>query len=173
MLEIYILLIVMIIGSVIALELKDILSSAVIIGAVGLCSSVGFLFLRAPDLAMAQLVVEIVLVVFLIRATLGGKNTSANGGKNKLKILVVLGFIAAFVAAGYYIIQGSPIFGKPLFRISQTYISEQGVLGGVTNVVAGIMLDYRVLDTVGAMIVFFAAVIGVLAIAENNGDHKQ
>jgi hypothetical protein len=39
-------------------------------------------------------------------------------------------------------------------------------------VVAAVMLDYRVLDTVGAMIVFFAAVIGVLAIAENSGESK-
>jgi len=137
-----------------------------------LCSSVGFLFLRAPDLAMAQLVVEVVLVVFLVKATLTRKNGVVNGGKNRLKIMVVLSVITAFVAAGYYIIQGSPIFGKPLFRISQTYLSEQGALGGVTNVVAAVMLDYRVLDTVGAMIVFFAAVIGVLAIAENSGESK-
>ena len=70
MVELYILLILMIIGSVGALEIKDLLSSVVALGAVGLWLSLTFLILKAPDIAITQLVVEILSVIILIRATL-------------------------------------------------------------------------------------------------------
>ncbi|MCK4689959.1 MAG: DUF4040 domain-containing protein, partial [Candidatus Marinimicrobia bacterium] len=49
----------MILGSIVALELKDLLSSIIAIGIVGLGVSVSFLFLQAPDLAIVQFLFEI------------------------------------------------------------------------------------------------------------------
>ena len=49
----------MIVGSVVALEIKDILSSIIAVGVVGLGISVSFLFLQAPDLAIVQFLFEI------------------------------------------------------------------------------------------------------------------
>ena len=70
MLELYILLIFMIISSIIAIEVKDLLSSVVTVGAVGIALSMVFLILKAPDVAITQLVVEILCLIILIRATL-------------------------------------------------------------------------------------------------------
>ena len=63
MAELYILLILMIIGSVVALEVKDLLSSVVALGAVGLGLCMTFLVLKAPDVAITQLVVEILSLI--------------------------------------------------------------------------------------------------------------
>ncbi|MCK4325548.1 DUF4040 domain-containing protein, partial [bacterium] len=57
MAELYLLLLFMIAGAIIAVETKDLLSSVIAVGAVGLGLSVAFLVLKAPDLAITQLVV--------------------------------------------------------------------------------------------------------------------
>lgn len=44
----------MIIGSIVALEIKDILSAVIAVGVVGLGVSISFVFLQAPDLAIVQ-----------------------------------------------------------------------------------------------------------------------
>ena len=69
MVELYILLIFMILGAIVAIEVKDLLSSVVAVGAVGLGLSMVFLILKAPDVAITQLVVEILALIILISAT--------------------------------------------------------------------------------------------------------
>ena len=68
MIELQILLIIMIVGAIVAIEVKDLLSSVVTVGAVGLILSIVFLILKAPDVAITQLVVEILALIILIRA---------------------------------------------------------------------------------------------------------
>ncbi len=70
MIELYVLLIFMIIGAIIAIEMKDLLSSVIAVGAVGLGLSIVLLILKAPDVAITQLVVEMLCLIILIRATL-------------------------------------------------------------------------------------------------------
>ncbi|MCS7151111.1 MAG: DUF4040 domain-containing protein, partial [Endomicrobia bacterium] len=64
-----ILIFLMIIAAIVALEIKDLLSSVVSLGAVGLILTLLFLLLQAPDVAIVQFVVEILSLVILIRAT--------------------------------------------------------------------------------------------------------
>ena len=63
MIELYSLLIFMIIGAIIAIQVKDLLSSVVAVGAVGLALSLIFIILKAPDVAITQLVVEILCLI--------------------------------------------------------------------------------------------------------------
>ncbi|MCX5656890.1 MAG: DUF4040 domain-containing protein, partial [Candidatus Omnitrophica bacterium] len=56
--ELHILLLFMIIGAIIAIESKDLLSGVIAVGAVGFALCLAFLILKAPDLAITQLVVE-------------------------------------------------------------------------------------------------------------------
>ena len=70
MVGLYALLIFMILGAIIAIQVKDLLSSVIAVGAVGLGLSMVFLILKAPDVAITQLVVEILCLIILIRATL-------------------------------------------------------------------------------------------------------
>jgi uncharacterized MnhB-related membrane protein len=49
----------MIIAAIIAVETKNLLSSVICIGALGFGASLMFLFLRAPDIAITQIVVEV------------------------------------------------------------------------------------------------------------------
>ncbi|MFH1062135.1 MAG: hydrogenase subunit MbhD domain-containing protein [Candidatus Omnitrophota bacterium] len=168
MLEIYSLLILMIIGSVLALEIKDLLSGVIVFGAVGLCLSAAFLLLKAPDLAMTQLIVEIVLIIILVRAT-GFTDSRAVKAKRDYGIFFgVLMAIAVFLFTAGYVIAKLPIFGKPLMRVSRTYLAEALSQTRAANIVAAITLDYRVFDTFLAMISLFTVVIAIMAISRQN-----
>ncbi len=173
MIELYILLILMIIGSIIALEVRDLLSSVILVGTVGVCLSIGFIMLKAPDLAMTQLIVEILLVIILIRATIS-KDVRFISSKREFGIfIVVIGGLAVFINLAEEVVKNLPIFGKPIMWVSQTYLNNALMSKEAVNIVSKISLDYRVFDTFGAMIALFTAVIGVLAIGRQRSRKKD
>ena len=64
--QLYTLLVFMVIGSVVAVETRNLLSAVISVSAVGFALSVAFLFLGAPDIAITQLVVEVLVLIILI-----------------------------------------------------------------------------------------------------------
>ena len=166
MMELHILLVFMIIGAIIAVEVKSLLSSIVAVGAVGLGLSVAFLILKAPDLAIVQLVVEILALLILLRATFGDRiqPEGKEKGKGLAAILVSIVFVLIFLTCSYYCLKNLPEFGYPLMKVSQTYINEGLQQTGAANIVAAIILDYRGYDTLGEATVLFTAVVGALAV---------
>ena len=173
MIELYILLIFMIIGAVVAIEVKDLLSSVVTVGAVGIALSMVFLILKAPDVAITQLVVEILCLIILIRATLKKDLPFVTTGRWFLNTLITLTFISIFLFVAVKALRELPEFGYPVMKIAKTYIKEGLPQTGAANIVASIILDFRAYDTLGEATVLFTAVIGVLAIVRRIGRKKQ
>lgn len=169
MIELYILMIFMIIGAAIAVEVKDLLSSVVAVGAVGLALSIVFLILKAPDVAITQLVVEILCLIILIRATLKRDLPFSTSGRWFLNTLITLVFIGAFLAIASVCFRDLPQFGHPEMRVADTYLREGLTKTGATNLVSSVILDFRAYDTLGEATVLFTAVIGVLAIVRRIG----
>jgi uncharacterized MnhB-related membrane protein len=66
----HLLLVFMIIGAFITVEIKNMLSAVISIGAVGFALSMAFLFLGAPDIAITQVIVEILSLILLIKESL-------------------------------------------------------------------------------------------------------
>jgi len=172
MIELYILLIFMILGAVVAIEVKDLLSSVVAVGAVGLGLSVVFLILKAPDVAITQLVVEILCLIILIRATLKRDLPFSTSGRWFFNSLVTVGFIAVFLFVAKKALRELPEFGYPVMRVASTYIEQGLAKTGATNIVSSVILDFRAYDTLGEATVLFAAVIGVLSIVRRVGRKK-
>ncbi|MDD4909701.1 MAG: DUF4040 domain-containing protein [Candidatus Omnitrophica bacterium] len=169
MLELYILLVFMIIGAIIAVEVKDLLSSVVTVGAVGLALSMAFLVLKAPDVAITQLVVEILCLIILIRATIKKDLPFAATGRWFLNTVITVGFIFVFLMVCAKCLKDLPAFGYPLMRVAGTYIKEGLMQTGATNLVAAVILDYRAYDTLGEATVLFTAVMAVLAVVRVKG----
>ena len=172
MLELYILLIFMIIGAIIAVEVKDLLSSVVTVGAVGLALSIVFLILKAPDVAITQLVVEILCLIILIRATLKRDLPFAATGRWFLNTIITVGFIVLFLAAAAKGLKDLPEFGYPIMRVASTYLQQGLAKTGATNLVASVILDFRAYDTLGEATILFTAVIGVLTVVRRIGRKK-
>jgi len=166
--ELYFLLLLIIVGSVYALQMKDILSSIFVVGALGLCLSVIFLLLKAPDVAMTQLAAEIVLMIILIRASMLKDDQKMVKKREFFKPLLLCVFMAVMLAGSFFVIKGMRIFGKPIFRISQSYIESCMQKTSVVNVVTAIMFDFRAMDGLATAAVFFAAIIGVMVITGKN-----
>ena len=169
MIEIDLLLIFMIAAAIIAVVAKDLLSSVVAIGAVGIGLSMAFLVLRAPDLAIMQLVVEILSLIILIRATTRKDIPFSTSGRWVFNTVSTLLFIVIFLASAYIALKFMPEFGNPLMRISKVYIAEGAARTGAKNIVSAINLNYRALDTLGEATIIFAAIVGVLAVARKIG----
>ncbi|RJO65220.1 MAG: DUF4040 domain-containing protein [Candidatus Omnitrophota bacterium] len=164
MIELHILLILMIIGAIVAMEIEDLLSSVIALGAVGFGLTLAFLLLRAPDLAITQLVVEILSLIILIRATVGVKLPREKiRSRIGYSIFAVI-FVALFLSFSAKAITQLPSFGNSLMRMGSQYVAEAKIKTGATNIVSAIILDFRAYDTLGEATVLFTAVIGILAV---------
>lgn len=172
MIELYILLIFMIIGAIIAVEVKDMLSSVVAVGAVGLGLSICFLVMKAPDLAITQLVVEILALIILIKATIKMDLPFSASGRWFFNTFATIVFLIVFLIFAYVSLKDLPNFGYPIMRVAKDYINMGLQKTGAANLVASIILDFRGYDTLGEATVLFTAVMGVLAIMRRIGRKK-
>jgi len=161
---ILIFLVFMILGAIIALEARDLLSSIISIGAVGFVLSACFLFLKAPDIAIVQIVVEILTLVILIRATISRDICfyEEAGGFFPFAINLVLVFIFAIFLLR--VAQVLPAFGINTSRVASHYLANALKQTGASNAVTAVILDYRAYDTLGEATVLFTAVLGAVAI---------
>ncbi|MHC4150006.1 MAG: hydrogenase subunit MbhD domain-containing protein, partial [Planctomycetota bacterium] len=150
----YILLAFIIIAALIAVETKNLLSSVICVGAIGFGVSIMFLFLRAPDIAITQIVVEVLGLIILIRACISRESTFISGPREFFGVVVSIVIIFAIFLAGIEVFRTLPDFGTPIFAeapqaASQTYISEGLQRTGAANLVASVILDFRAYDTLG------------------------
>jgi multisubunit Na+/H+ antiporter MnhB subunit len=171
--ELKLILLFMVFGAVIAVKIEDLLSSVIAVGAVGLGLSMAFLVLKAPDLAITQLVVEILCLIILIRATINKDLPLIKDGRWFFNTVATLLFIASFLMFAYFALLELPDFGKPIMRVAGSYIANGLAKTGAANIVASIILDFRGYDTLGEATVLFTAVIGVLAIIRKVGRIKK
>ena len=173
MLEIYVLFIFMIVGAIIALEIKDMVSSVIALGAVGLAASIAFLTLKAPDLAIAQLTVEMLILIILVRLTLRMDLPFSTSGRWLINTILTVIFLAAFLVTTYFALKDLPEFGSPIMKIATKYIGEGLSRTGATNLVSSIVFDFRAYDALGEATVFFTAVIGVITVMRRVGRKKE
>ncbi len=165
----YVLLIFMIIAAVIAIETKNLLSAVICIGALGFGASLMFLFLRAPDIAITQIVVEVLGLIILIRATISRDLTFISGDKEFFGTVISVVIIFIIFLAGVKVFETLPDFGTAIFAqvsegASKTYIEEGLQNTGAANIVSSVILDYRAYDTLGEATVLFTAIIGATVI---------
>ncbi len=167
--EFYILLLFIIIAAVVAVETKNLLSSVICVGAIGFGGSLMFLFLRAPDIAITQIVVEVLGLIILIRATISRDRTFITGDREFFGMVVSIVVIFVIFLAGIKVFETLPDFGTAIFSkvpeaASQTYISEGLAKTGAANIVTSVILDFRAYDTLGEATVLFTSIIGATVI---------
>jgi multicomponent Na+:H+ antiporter subunit B len=166
----YILLLFMIVAAIIAVETKNLLSAVICVGAIGFGGSLMFLFLRAPDIAITQIVVEVLALIILIRATISRDLTFISGDREFFGTVVSVVVIVVIFMAGMRVFdRAMPEFGVPVFSrlpqaASNTYLREGVNDTGATNLVTSVYLDYRAYDTLGEATVLFTAILGAMVI---------
>jgi len=172
MIELYLVLIFMITAAVIAVNVEDMISSVISVGAVGLGLCLGFLLLKAPDLAITQLVAEILCLIILIRATLKKDIPLVKDGRWFFNTFSTLCFIGLFLTTVFFVLKDMPAFGSPIMKISKDIINQSLAKTGATNFIASIILDFRGYDTLGEATILFCAVMGVTTVMRRVGRKK-
>ncbi|MCL5409030.1 MAG: DUF4040 domain-containing protein [Candidatus Omnitrophica bacterium] len=171
-------LIFMLIGALIAVEITDLLYSVISIGAIGFFSSIGFLLLGAPDIAIIQMVVETLSLIILVRATIRKDIHTISGDREFFGLLSTVAILFFFFLYIFKATQTYPVFGNPVMsRISDSasniYLAKGLKQTGSPDIVSAIVFNYRFLDVLGANAVIFAAFLGALAILRQKAKKKQ
>jgi multicomponent Na+:H+ antiporter subunit B len=174
---IYVLLLFIIMATLIAVETKNLLSSVICVGAIGFGASILFLFLRAPDIAITQIVVEVLGLVILIRATISRDLTFISGDREFFKTIASAVVILVIFVVGVQSLHSMPKLGEPVFAdsqvsASQTYIKDGLEKTGAPNIVSSVILDFRAYDTLGEATVLFTSIIGATVIMRTRSRKK-
>ena len=165
MLLLHLLLGFMIIGAFVTVEIKNMLSAVISVGAVGFALSMTFLFLGAPDIAITQVIVEILSLILLIRATVNVDNVAIEErGEAVFSNRTALIFVGIILVFAWFAFQSLPPFGEPLMRVSNFYLTHGLAEVRATNFVTSVILDFRAYDTFGEAMVLFVSISGAFAI---------
>ncbi|MBW6515733.1 MAG: DUF4040 domain-containing protein [Candidatus Cloacimonetes bacterium] len=175
--EIYliIMLVLMILGSIYSLHAKDLLSAVVSYGIVGFALVISFLMLYAPDLAIVQVVVEIITLIIMIAVITNATHEEQKREYNFSNIFyfgTILLFVVVFFIVLARIMGVLGYFGQDVMRMANMYIDAAHEAGSA-NIVTGILFHFRAYDTLGEATVLFTAVIGVLTILRHYGKKKE
>ncbi|NQZ05135.1 monovalent cation/H+ antiporter subunit A [Idiomarina sp.] len=125
---------------------------------VGLIVSLSFAHFSAPDLAMTQLVVEVVSIILMVLALffMPQKTARASTGHRVFRDILIASLIGGIVATLNY-----GILTSDFETISDFFIANAKTGGGGTNVVNVILVDFRGFDTLGEITVLAIAAAGI------------
>ena len=165
----------MILGAIYSLHAKDLLSALISFGITGYGLVICFIFLKAPDVAMVQIVIETITLIIMVSAVLvSTRHESADIRNSREKVrfdyklflnisVVFLIMVVLFYTFRLSITHLDP-FGKHSLVMSETYVVSAAERTGAANLVAGVVFDFRGYDTLGGAAILFTAVIGVLTV---------
>ncbi len=141
------------------------LAALILVGGAGLVTSVTFVWLSAPDLALTQLLVEIVTTILILLGLrwlpkrvedIGSRARATTVRSRRLGDLAL-----AIVAGGGLSVLAYAVMTRPAPQsISRFFLEHAYTEGGGTNVVNVILVDFRGFDTLGEI-----TVLGIVALA--------
>lgn len=143
---------------------RSLLTAIVLMGIYSLASAVWFVVMDAADVAFTEAVVGagISTIVLLGAMLLARGHTMRRNWRH----MIAPGIIAAAVGGVLaYAVLGLPDFGDAASTanayVGRTYLQETPYEIGVPNVVTAVLASFRSFDTLGEVVVIFAAGIGV------------
>lgn len=177
-----IIIVLMIAGSIYTLHSRDLLSAVISYGITGFGLVICFLLLQAPDLAIAQIVVEIITLIIMIaviristRDDVTERSTIHIEGVRFINMRAATYIVAGVVflmALLYYFIEATAWlkpFGVHQVRMATAYMENGAALTGSANLVAGVLFDFRAYDTLGEATILITAVVGILTVLRLKG----
>ena len=175
-----VILIFMILGAIYALHARDLLSALISCGLVGYGLVICFLLLRAPDVAIVQMVIETITLIIMVSVVMASTRHEIETPKIQLgkrgldyklwgsMVMVMLIVLVLFFTFRLAIVHLDP-FGDHTLRMSQAYLEGAAERTGSANLVTGVLFDFRGYDTFGEATILFTAVIGVLTVLRLKG----
>ena len=153
-------------------RIHDLFAATMLMGVYSLLAASLFVTLDAVDVALTEAAVGAGVSIILMLGALAltsRKEKAQHRGRNLLALVVVLVTGAALL----YGTRDMPHFGDPSApahqHVAPRYIHDSVEEIGIPNMVASVLASYRGLDTLGEVLVIFAAGVGVLLILGTGG----
>jgi multicomponent Na+:H+ antiporter subunit B len=149
------------------LRLRDLFAVTMMFGLFSLIAAGLFTTMHAPDVAFTEAAVGAGIATILILVTLGqtARREKSQAGRSVLLPLLVVWVTGAALIYGT---ADLPVFGDPQapahLHVAPYYIENTREHIGIPNMVAAVLASYRAYDTLGEVVVVFAAVLGVIAL---------
>ena len=162
----------MILGALYAIHAKDLLSSVIACGIVGYSLVICFLLLKAPDLAIVQIVVDTITLIIMVAVVLDSSREELYSKPDKQGyVFAVIAILLTVILLYFFAISIRSLdgLGKSTLRMASHYIEGAAQKTGSANLVTGVVFDFRGYDTMGEAVVLVTAVIGVLTILRLKG----
>ncbi|MCF8217673.1 MAG: DUF4040 domain-containing protein [Bacteroidales bacterium] len=166
----------MIIGALYALHARDLLSALIAQGIVGYGLVICFLNLRAPDLAIVQIVVETITLIVMVAVVLNSSREEVRESWNRNKVLNIMSSLLIIGILVYvFAIMIGPLqpFGEHTTRMSEFYTQNGAEATGSANLVTGVLFDFRGYDTLGEATILFTAALGVITILRSKSKKES
>jgi multicomponent K+:H+ antiporter subunit A len=145
----------------VALSYRRRVTALLLLGATGLVVCLAFVELSAPDLALTQLLVEMASIVLMMLALawLPAQSPPEPAHAKRWRDAAI-----ALAAGGGTAMLVWLVLGRPLDSISPFFLDNALSLGGGSNVVNVILVDFRAFDTLGEITVLGIAALIVHAL---------
>jgi multisubunit Na+/H+ antiporter MnhB subunit len=162
----------MIIGALFAIHAKDILSAVIACGIVGYSLVICFLILKAPDLAIVQIVVETITLIIMVAVVLDSSREEGFSRPDRRGYIYSAVTLVICVVLFYLFkisVSSLDTFGNGVLRMAGPYIDGAVEKTGSVNLVTGVIFDFRGYDTLGEATVLVTAVLGIITILRIKG----
>jgi multicomponent Na+:H+ antiporter subunit A len=148
-------------GAILAAVLLSRLASVAALGSMGAAIAVLFMLFSAPDLAMTQMVVEILTVVLLVLVFyhLPAMARRSGAAARSRDLLLAIGFGTLMSVLVLAVAAMNPAKDAYEYFLAASYPAAQG-----RNIVNVILVDFRAMDTLGEIVVLAVAGLGVFAL---------
>lgn len=146
-------------GVVATIRARSRVGAIISLGVVGAMISLFFVLFSAPDLALTQLLIEVLLTVFLLLvfSVLPASFESLSSRATRIRDGIIAIGVGCLMAGLAFVSAASELF-TPI----APFFLEESIPGGKGhNVVNVILVDFRSLDTLGEIIVLFIAALGI------------
>ncbi len=171
-LAISVILVLMIIGAIYAIHARDLLSAVITGGIVGYGLVICFLLLKAPDLAIVQIVVETITLIIMVAVVLDSSRDEPFSKPDLQGYITIVTAVFIVIGLFYFLmisVTSLDEFGNSTLRMAQAYVEGATEKTGSANLVTGVVFDFRGYDTLGEATVLVTAVLGVLTILRIKG----
>ncbi|WP_425532040.1 monovalent cation/H+ antiporter subunit A [Ancylobacter crimeensis] len=144
-------------------------AALVLVGAVGLITCITFVWMSAPDLAVTQLLVEVVTTVLLLLGLRWlpkrmepqeGEHTPLNVAVRRRLDLALAVLVGVGLSTLSYLVMTRPLPES----VSRFFVERAYTEGGGTNIVNVILVDFRGFDTQGEIAVLCIVALTVFAL---------
>ena len=162
----------MIIGAIYALHARDLLSAVIAMGIVGYGLVICFLLLKAPDLAIVQIVVETITLVIMVAVVLDSTRQEIKVTADLRSVLNLAAAFIVFAGLFYFFflaIRNLDPLGTHTLRMSEAYVNGAVEKTGSVNLVTGVLFDFRAYDTLGEAVILYTAALGALTLLRMKG----